>query len=137
MKNTFKIFIVEDDRMYQKMLTHILEPDKSSKLYLFSSGKDCLDALGERPDIISMDYSVPDMDGTTLLSSIKSQDLDAEVVVLSGQTDTSTIYELLGLGAYDVITKDVSTKYRLINVIRRLKELIELRHQLIELSSAF
>ena len=31
MKNTFKIFIVEDDRMYQKMLTHILEPDKSSK----------------------------------------------------------------------------------------------------------
>lgn len=137
MKNTFKLFIVEDDRMYQKMLTHVLKSDESLELHLFDNGQDCLDALGQNPDIISMDYTLPDLNGIELLSAIKNQNSDIEVIVLSGQGEMFTVSEVLKLGAYDFIAKDVTTKYRLKNAIKNLKELIALRKQVSELSSAF
>lgn len=137
MKNTFNIFIVEVNRMYQKMFTHILGSDKTLELFLFDNGQHCLDALGQKPDIVFMDYYLPDLDGVSLIGRIRSQNPNTEVIVLSGQVEISTALQLLRLGVYDVITKDVTMKYRLVNIIKHLKELIALRQQLIELSSTF
>lgn len=132
--NLFKLFIVEDDKMFQKMLTYLLKADKECELHVFSNAKDCLDHLYLEPDIISLDYTLPDMNGESLLHTIKEKCPNTEVLILSGQSDLSTVASVLELGAYDYITKDITTKYRFKNTIHRLKELIRLR-RMIRMSS--
>lgn len=115
-----RIFIVEDEPIYLKTLKYIAELNPDNEVYTFTSGKECINNLHKRPDIITLDYYLPDMSGADILKHIKSFDPDIFVIMLSGQTDVSTAVKLLKNGAYDYITKDNETKERLINVINNI-----------------
>jgi len=115
-----RIFIVEDEPIYLKTLKYIVELNPDNEVHCFTSGKDCINNLHKRPDVITLDYYLPDMSGSDILKHIKSFDPDIFVIMLSGQTDVSTAVKLLKNGAYDYITKDNETKDRLINVINNI-----------------
>ncbi|MFN3530614.1 MAG: sigma-54-dependent transcriptional regulator [Bacteroidia bacterium] len=115
-----RIFIVEDEPIYQKTIKYIVELNPDNEVHCFSSGKECVNNLHKRPDIITLDYFLPDMSGAEILKHIKSFDPEIYVIMLSGQTDVSTAVKLLKNGAYDYITKDNETKDRLINVINNI-----------------
>lgn len=115
-----RIFIVEDETIYLKTLKYIAELNPDNEVHCFTSGKECINNLHKRPDIITLDYFLPDMSGSDILKHIKSFDPDIFVIMLSGQTDVSTAVKLLKNGAYDYITKDNETKDRLINVINNI-----------------
>lgn len=115
-----RIFIVEDEPIYLKTIKYIVELNPDNEVHCFTSGKECINNLHKRPDIITLDYYLPDMSGSEILKHIKSFDPDISVIMLSGQTDVSTAVKLLKNGAYDYITKDNETKDRLINVINNI-----------------
>ncbi len=115
-----RIFIVEDEPIYLKTLKYIAELNPDNEVHTFTSGKECINNLHKRPDIVTLDYYLPDMSGADILKHIKSFDPDIFVIMLSGQTDVSTAVKLLKNGAYDYITKDNETKERLINVINNI-----------------
>ena len=66
--------------------------------------------MHEKPDVITLDYSLPDTNGEKLLSYIKKELPETEVVIISGQEDISTAIGLLKKGAYDYLIKDDETK---------------------------
>ncbi len=115
-----RIFIVEDEPMYMKTIKYIVELNPDNEVFCYTSGKEMINNLHRRPDVITLDYYLPDLSGSEILKHIKSFDPDIYVIMLSGQTDVGTAVKLLKNGAYDYITKDNETKDRLINTINNI-----------------
>lgn len=127
--STTRIFVVEDDQMYQRMVKYVMELNPDHEVHLFTSGKECLANLKLKPHIISLDFSLPDMNGEDVLRQIKSFDEDIDVIILSGQQDVATAVQLLKDGAHDYITKDSETKQRLLHTLNKIKNSIRLREE--------
>jgi len=137
MKNhqSFKVFIVEDDVWYGSMLQHYLSLNPEYEVKRFESPRDFFAALHENPDVVTLDYSLPDCDGAEVLKKIKEHNPDIRVIVISGQEDVATAINLLKNGAFDYIVKDDDTKDRLWNSILHLREISDLKQEVETLKS--
>ncbi|MEO1259918.1 MAG: sigma-54 dependent transcriptional regulator [Bacteroidota bacterium] len=124
-----RIFVVEDDPMYQRMVKYVMEMNPEHEVHLFSTGQECLENLSMQPAIVSLDFTLPDMSGEEVLKKIKAFNQDIGVIILSGQQDISTAVKLLKEGAFDYIAKDPETKERLLNTLNHIKEHIQLRDE--------
>jgi len=131
MKNhqPFKIFIVEDDVWYGSMLEHYLALNPEYEIKRFENPGDFFSQLHETPDVVTLDYSLPDADGTEVLKKIKEHNPDIRVIIISGQEDVATAINLLKNGAFDYIVKDDDTKDRLWNSILHLREIRNLKEE--------
>jgi len=130
-----KIFVVEDDKFYNKLIEHHLKLNPDFEVETFFNGQDVIERLSENPDIISLDFSLPDMTGHEVLASVRKYDPNIEVIVISGQDDISTAIKLLKEGAYDYITKDENIKERLLNTIHKIGERESLKTEVSKLKS--
>ena len=108
--------------MYQKMVKYVMELNPDHEVRIFSTGKECLKHLDEKPSIISLDYSLPDLEGSEVLRKVKSHDPGIGVIILSGQQDVATAVNLLKEGADDYVIKDNETKDRLLLSVNKIKE---------------
>jgi len=124
-----KIFIVEDDPVYGHILTYHLKQNPDNQVELFTTGKEILANLRHKPDIITLDYTLPDMLGIKVLQKIKEQLPDVPVIIISGQEDVSTAVELLKTGAYDYIVKNDDTKNRLWHTVKNASEQLKLKRE--------
>jgi DNA-binding NtrC family response regulator len=124
-----KVFVVEDDLMYSKILKHKLSMDPDFDIKLFSDGKSFERYIDDKPDIVTLDHSLPDVTGLELLKKIKKQQPNTKVIVLSAQEDVATALEMLRNGAYDYIIKDNQAMDRLWHLIHQANEKIELEKE--------
>lgn len=120
-KEPVKLFVVEDDPTYTRFLRFVVELNPDIEPTFFSSGQECLNQLHQRPAIVTLDYSLPDMGGEKLLAAIREFDPEISVIVVSAQEKIGTAVELLKRGAFDYIVKDESTKDRLLNAIQNAR----------------
>lgn len=125
----FKIFVVEDDSWYAELLKYHLSLNPDYQVEIFHTGKECLNSLHKRPALITVDYSLPDMNGKELLAKIRLQTPGVAIVIISGQEDITTAVELLKEGAFDYIVKNEETKSRLWHTIQRIRENYDLREE--------
>ena len=125
-----RIFAVEDDPVYTKFLAYVFDLNPELEVSYFDNGKSCIDALHQLPDIIALDYSLPDMSGDEVLKSIRQTDPNIQVIIVSGQEDISTAVDLLKLGAYDYIAKNEDTKDRLIMSINNASKKVNLLNEI-------
>lgn len=125
-----KIFVVEDDPVYMKLIQYVTELNPDHVVKTFSSGKECIDNLHENPSVVTLDYSLPDTTGEEVLKAIKSYNPDINVIVVSSQESINTAVGLLKYGAYDYITKDNETKDRLLNSINNAKKNASLKQEI-------
>ncbi|MBC5773516.1 sigma-54-dependent Fis family transcriptional regulator [Pontibacter sp. KCTC 32443] len=131
MKNTpFKIFILDDDVWYSELLEYHLSLNPDYEIKKFHSAKDLFEGLHEKPDVVTVDYSLPDKNGGEVLKLIKERNPDIQVIIISGQEDVATAVSLLKQGAYDYIVKDEETPERLWNTINKVRENISLRKEI-------
>lgn len=135
MKNSrnLRIFILEDDTWYGSMLHHYLSLNPDYEVRRFEKAKDFFAALYEAPDVVTLDYSMPDMDGSEVLKKIKEVSPSIQVIIISGQDDVGTAINLLKNGAFDYIVKDEETKDHIWNSLNHLREIIGLRQEVEEL----
>lgn len=122
-----RIFVVEDEPMYLRLVKYVMELDPEHEVHTFTSGAECLKNLHLRPQIISIDFNLPDMDGGKLMHKVKSVVPEAGIIIVSGQKDVKTAVGLCREGAFDYITKDEETKEQLLHTLRNLKSQLSLR----------
>ncbi len=134
-KNELRIHIVDDDKLYNSFLSHLLSlnPDNIVESYL--TGANLLKNLYKNPEIIILDYHLPDFNGSSLLQKISENNPEIAVVVVSGQEDISTAIKLLKEGAADYIVKNDDTKERLWMSISHLRDKISMREEIVELKN--
>jgi two-component system, NtrC family, response regulator AtoC len=126
----FKIFIVEDDIWYGSMLEYHIALNPDYHVKKFSTARDFLDALHEKPDIVTLDYSLPDMNGDAVLKEINELSPETKTIIISGQEDIKVALDLLKKGAYDYIVKDEDAKDRIWHTLQHLRETLQLRKEL-------
>lgn len=131
--NPFIIYVVEDNEWYNKLLVHNLSLNPDFKVKTFFSGSDLLKSLSDKPDVITLDYRLPDIDGESLLKKIKDFDDKIEVVIISEQEDIETAVDLLKAGAYDYLVKSKDIKERLVNTINHIRKNASLKKKIISL----
>lgn len=131
--NKFKIFLVEDDPWYGQLLHHYLGQNPDYHVVLLTTGKALLQQLYEKPDLICMDFGLPDMNGEKLLREIQDRNKQIPVIVISAQEEINVAVSLLKMGAQDYIIKDDHTKERLWKSIINAREHLSLKHEVAEL----
>ncbi|MDT8411860.1 MAG: sigma-54 dependent transcriptional regulator [Vicingaceae bacterium] len=129
----FKIYVVEDNEWYNKLLVHNLSLNPDFVVESFLNGKELIAALTKKPDVVTLDYRLPDTDGESLLKKIKDYDANIEVIIISEQEEIETAVDLLKAGAYDYIVKSKDIKDRLINTVNHIKKNAKLKNQLVTL----
>lgn len=125
----FNIFIVEDDPWYGQLLRHHLSLNPDYEIALFTTAKDCLSELHKNPDVVCIDFGLPDMSGDRLLAKIKAFNNQLPVVVISGQEEIAVAVDLLKSGARDYIIKDDHTKDMLWRSIINIRENVHLKQE--------
>ena len=131
--SSFSIFIVEDDRFYGQYLKQYLSSNPDYDIKLFLTGKEFMGELHKKPDLVTLDYDLPDINGAVILKKIRQTSPDTKVIIVSGQKDISTALDLLKDGANDYIVKEQDSRSRLWNVILRIRENQVLKSQVEQL----
>ena len=117
-----RIFVIEDDPTYTRFLKYILELNPDFEAHYFENAKSALEKLHLRPEIINLDYALPDMTGEEVLQQVHEFDPDISVIVISAQEKIGTAVNLLKLGAFDYIVKDNEAKDRILNSISNARK---------------
>ena len=129
----FRIFIVEDDPWYAELLAHHLSLNPDYEVHRYATGQEALAHLYLKPNVVTLDYSLPEMNGEAVLRRLKDQLPTADVLIISGQEDVGTAVHLLKMGAYDYILKDEETTNRVWHGIINIRERQQLRTQVDDL----
>ncbi|SNT17015.1 DNA-binding transcriptional response regulator, NtrC family, contains REC, AAA-type ATPase, and a Fis-type DNA-binding domains [Ekhidna lutea] len=119
-EQSFQIFVVEDDDWYRKLLVHTLSLNPDHSVKAFADGESMLKELKNKPQLVTLDFRLPDYSGSELFDKIKSVDPEIEVIIISEQQDIETAINLLKKGAYDYLTKTDDIRDRLIHVLNKL-----------------
>lgn len=83
-------------------------------------GVTCLHAIRDlSPDLALLDSSLPDQGGLQVLASVKSAQLCTRVIFLSASSSDSNTADLIGKGAYGVLSKEASPEV----LVRCLREI--------------
>jgi two-component system response regulator AtoC len=126
----FKIFVVEDNEWYNKLLVYTLSLNPDYEIKSFLNGRDLLKDLHESPDIITLDYQLPDMTGLDLFNKIRQVNSDAQVILISEQSDIDMVVTLLKMGAVDYITKSEDIRERLLNTVKNIRDGIGMKREI-------
>lgn len=133
LREAIRIFVVDDDEIYVARLSYYLSLNPEYQVKKFYSAKSLTSSLHEKPEIITLDYSMPDINGDTLLSQIKELSPETQVIIISGQEDIKVAIDLFKKGVHDYIVKDADTEQRLWMAIQNLRENFALKKEVEDL----
>jgi diguanylate cyclase (GGDEF)-like protein len=117
-----RILVIDDEDLICQLLRRLLEEAGYSVIEATTAAS-ALQQSQTGPDLILMDYVLPDMDGLRLLQAIRSQTRSAQVPVifLTGKDDVPTKLEALKHGAVDYVTKPFDRRELLARISRHLR----------------
>lgn len=101
-----KLLIVDDSNMIRRSIERVSSRFPFSEIRTASNGVLAL-ALFEswRPEVVTLDITMPQMDGLAVLDAIKKIDGSTRVLVISALADNATAIEALKRGAEEFICK--------------------------------
>jgi len=77
-----------------------------NEVTLFFNGDDFRNNLHQNPDIVVLDYNLPNSNGIDLLKEIKNYNQEIKTIVVSGQEKVDVVIEAFECGAEEYIKKD-------------------------------
>lgn len=125
-ENDSLIFVVEDNRVYNKLIVSYLKSNKFTNVMAFYSGEDAINNLTRNPDIIIQDFLLDGMNGIDVLKKAKEIGSDVEFIFLSGQDNIDVAINTMKYGAYDYIVKDQMALKKLVNKINKIQSVNKL-----------
>lgn len=121
------IYVIEDDEGVQEVYESAF--DGLYRTNCFGDGQSFFDAFNQqKPDLVIVDIMLPDMDGYTIISNIRSRDERIPIIVVSAKSDEMSFVKGLNKGADDYMAKPFSVMEMLARVkagLRRSKLLVK------------
>jgi DNA-binding NarL/FixJ family response regulator len=112
METPIKLALVDDQNLFREGMRLILGTFPELEVILEAeSGIDLLKQLENRqPDVILLDYTMPEMDGFETLQKIKACHPDIKVIILTMHFDESLMAFIMQKGANGYLVKDESSQ---------------------------
>jgi two-component system chemotaxis response regulator CheY len=115
-----KIMIVDDSSIMRRAIGKYLSPLGLDLVASASNGQEALERFREtRPDLVTLDITMPQMDGLTCLAQLLAEAPGLKVLVISALSDPATGLKALKLGARAFLPKPFTEK-QLVDEILRL-----------------
>ena len=123
-----KILVIDDDPLIRDALRESLKREKYH-VVLAKNGREGLERFGaEEIDLVLLDYSLPDMDGLSILEKIKASISQQVVIMMTGFSSVENAVQAMRMGVYDYIKKPFDMDELLITVEKSL-ETVRLRSE--------
>ncbi len=98
--------VVDDSAFLRKIMKDILTRNQYEIIGEASNGLEAISKYQEkRPDFVTLDITMPEMDGITALKMIKSMDKSSVIIICSSIEDKALVVEALKNGASDFFVK--------------------------------
>lgn len=108
---TIRVMIVDDHRVLAELLSAALsERDDIAVVHTATTAAEALPMVSAlRPDVVILDYDLPDTDGVSLISSIRDASSQSQVLMLTSYADPALLNEAIEAGCAGFVTKRNST----------------------------
>ncbi|MBQ7679677.1 MAG: response regulator [Butyrivibrio sp.] len=118
-----KVLVVDDSRMSRSILRNLLEKAGYSVIREASNGEEAIEAYKEcKPDLVTLDITMPKMDGLEALTNILAFDADARVIMITAAGQQDKLIKALKEGAKRFINKPFNEEEILKNIRDVLQE---------------
>jgi two-component system chemotaxis response regulator CheY len=114
-----KILIVDDAEFLRMRISKMLVGDGYEVIEAENGAKAVEMYQSEKPDMVLMDITMPEMDGLTALKTIRGKDPRAKVVMLTALGQESVVLEAIKAGAKDFVVKPFERE-RILGAISKL-----------------
>ncbi|MDQ7031473.1 MAG: sigma-54 dependent transcriptional regulator [Desulfonauticus sp.] len=127
--NTFQVAILDDDKIFCKRLSSILQKKFFLEVHSFQQGTDFLASL-EKIDykLLFLDLGLPDICGFKILEYVKRVKKEVEIVIVTGNLNIEDAVLAIKQGATDYLVKPVP-KNRIELTVNSLLEKIKLKQE--------
>ena len=99
------VLLTDDSRIARKMIRAVL-PDRPLSIREACGGNECLALYqDERPDLVILDLTMPDINGLEVLERLRELDPDARVVIVTADIQSTNQTRARELGAINVLEK--------------------------------
>lgn len=115
------IAVVEDNPDNMMLVEALLEDDY--ELQTYESGEEALEGLQKnKPDLVLLDISLPEMDGTQILAALRKDPsfADLPIIALTAHAMASDREKYLNLGFNGYVTKPIEDESLLFDAIETL-----------------
>ncbi len=94
-----RVMAVDDSPITRKMIKKALEPEGFAIIGEAANGRDAVEMYNKiKPDVITMDVTMPIMDGLKAAQVIKEQNPAQKIIMLSAMSDNDIVAEARGWG---------------------------------------
>ncbi|TVR02472.1 MAG: response regulator [Spirochaetaceae bacterium] len=121
----YRVLIVDDSMFVTKQISQILTSEGFDVVGIATNGEEGLNKYKElfpNVDIVTMDITMPKMDGVTALEKIIEFDKEARVIMISALGKQDLVKKSLMLGAKNYIVKPLDRQKVLERILMSLQQ---------------
>lgn len=102
----FRVLVVDDSVMYRVILKEMFDLLGHQVVAEAETGAAAAELyLAHKPDLVTLDVSLPDTDGIAVLRELKAADPKARVLMVTGNDQDKIVRQAAALGALGLIVK--------------------------------
>ena len=114
-----RTILVVDDAAFMRMLLRDILSAQGYEVHEAVNGRDAVEKFAEvHPDLVTLDLTMPEMDGLAALARIREMDPSARVVIVTAQSAPDAVVAAFDAGALDFITTPFQPA-KLIETVRK------------------
>ena len=114
-----RVLVVDDAAFMRMMVKDILTKNGYEVVGEAENGMKALEKYQElKPDLTTMDITMPEMDGISAVKEIKKVDPNAKIVMCSAMGQQAMVIEAIQAGARDFIVKPIQPD-RVLEAVRK------------------
>jgi len=104
-----KILIVDDSLIIRKKITKLIEKLGHEVAFAAKNGQEAINAYeSKKPDLVTMDITMPDMDGITAVGHIMKSDHAAKIIMVTSHGQEDMVIKSIQAGAVGYMLKPIT-----------------------------